>query len=502
MTVAMNANRSRRLFLKSSAGGAVAGSGLSFLGQLPRVSAAETSVDPKVVRLRPEIEPLVRFLEDTPQNRVIEEVALKIRNGLSYRELLAALLLAGVRNVQPRPAVGFKFHAVLVVNSAHLASVSGPSSDRWLPILWAVNDFKKSQARDVEEGDWTMAPVAENLVPPPHLAGKAFVEAMDRWDEEAADAAVAGLSRSAGAHEIFELFVPYAARDLRSIGHKAIFLANAWRTLQIMGWEHAEPVLRSLAYALLNHRGEPNPAENDLKQDRPWRRNESLARKIGPDWRQGKVESGATTDLMATFRNGSPDEASDHVVTLLKAGTAPQSIIDAQFVGASELMLRQPNIPALHAVTTANAMHFLYRTCADDATRRRLLLQNTAFLPLFREFMHSRGKVGEVRLDTLEAAGDTDSADQVLDAKGIASARKVLGFATDNARARKVIDEVRRRIFLKGTDAHHYKFSSAVLEDYFHLSPDWRGRLLACSPQYLPSGKDNPLVRRIREALG
>jgi hypothetical protein len=34
--------------------------------------------------------------------------------------VLAALLLAGVRNIQPRP-VGFKFHAVLVVNSAHLA---------------------------------------------------------------------------------------------------------------------------------------------------------------------------------------------------------------------------------------------------------------------------------------------------------------------------------------------------------------------------------------------
>ncbi|MGC4054570.1 MAG: hypothetical protein QM757_36285 [Paludibaculum sp.] len=65
--------------------------------------------------------------------------------------MLAALLLAGVRNIQPRP-VGFKFHAVLVVNSAHLASLASPDSDRWLPIFWAIDQFKSSQAADVKRG--------------------------------------------------------------------------------------------------------------------------------------------------------------------------------------------------------------------------------------------------------------------------------------------------------------------------------------------------------------
>ena len=39
---------------------------------------------------------------------------------------------------------------------------------------------------------------------------------------------------------------------------------------------------------------------------------------------------------------------------------------------AAELMLRQPNIPALHAVTTTNALHYLYQTCGDPATHRAL----------------------------------------------------------------------------------------------------------------------------------
>jgi hypothetical protein len=501
----MNRLPSRRRFVRESIGlGAGAGLGLGFLGKLPSVSAQETSLKSgvNVVALRPEIEPLVRFLEDTPSGQVIEELAAQIRGGqVSYREVLAALLLAGVRNVQPRPSVGFKFHAVLVVHSAHLASLSGPDSDRWLPILWAVNDFKKSQGRDVKEGNWTMAPVAENLVPSATKARAAFVEAMDTWDEDAADAAVVGLSRSAGAEEIFDLFVPYAARDMRSIGHKAIYLANAWRTLQVMGWQHAEPVLRSLAYALLNHTGDPNPADSDLETDRPWRRNESVAVGMPSDWQAGSIERAATTEMMATFRDGSPDDASDAVVAALKNGVSPQSAIDALFTGSAELMLRQPAIPALHAVTTSNAMHYLYQTCGDEVTRRRLLLQNAAFLPMFADFMKGRGKVGDVRLDTLKAAPGPRSDGDLFGGDRLDVARRIITVATEPGDAREVIAEVRRRIFLKGTDAHHYKFSSAVLEDFFHVSPEWRSRLLACSSQYLPSGKDNPLVQRVRVAL-
>src|SRR5262249_56439739 len=153
----------------------------------------------------------------------MEEVASRIRHGLSYREVLAALLLAGVRNIQPRP-VGFKFHAVLVVNSAHLASLASADSDRWLPIFWAIDQFKSSQAQDVKEGDWTMAPVDESAVPPSHKARQAFIDAMDNWDEAAADTAIVSLARTAGAHEIYEILAHYGARDFLEIGRKSLYV--------------------------------------------------------------------------------------------------------------------------------------------------------------------------------------------------------------------------------------------------------------------------------------
>ncbi len=58
-------------------------------------------------------------------------------------------------------------------------------------------------------------------------------------------------------------------------------------------------------------------------------------------------------------------------------------------------------------------------------------------------------------------------------------------------------------MFLKGNDPHDYKFSSAILEDYFNTSPQWRDRFLATSLLLLPtaSEKDNNLVKRTRSAL-
>src|SRR5438552_13691407 len=164
----------RRQFLKTAVvAGATAGLGdLSFLRCLPSVAAEEARLDSKMVRFHPDIEPLVRFLEETSRERLLEEIAARIHRGLTYRELLAALLLAGVRNIQPRP-VGFKFHAVLVVNSAHLASISSPDSDRWLPIFWALDYFKSAQAQNAKEGNWTMAAVDESKVPPSYKARQA-----------------------------------------------------------------------------------------------------------------------------------------------------------------------------------------------------------------------------------------------------------------------------------------------------------------------------------------
>jgi hypothetical protein len=474
---------------------------------LPRVSAGEAQLPSRAVQLHPEIEPLVRWLEDTPRERVLEEAGARIRRGTTYRELLAAILLAGVRNIQPRP-VGFKFHAVLVVNSAHLASLSSPDHDRWLPIFWAIDQFKSSQARDVREGDWTMGPANEGAVPPSHRAKEAFLKAMDDWDESAADAAIVGLARAASAHDIFETLARYGMRDFREIGHKAIYVANSFRTLEAIGWHHAEPVLRSLVYGLLDRDGDRvNPAKADLPRDRPFRRNLELASEIRPGWLDGQASSDATKEMLQVIREGSAADASAKVVELLNRGAAPRSLYDAYFDGAGELLIRAPGILALHAITFTNAMHYAFQHCHHEGTRKLLLLQNAALLPLFRGNSPDKG----IHIDSLEPVAlkvhGPDAVAEIfadVSTDRLRAAGKMLAYLKESPDPKPLADAARRLIFLKGTDSHDYKFSSAVLEDYQFMSPQWRDRYLAASVFNLKGANaaDNELVQRVRAAIG
>ena len=188
-------------------------------------------MSPSLLQWDDGIAPTLRLIEQTPREALLEEVASRIKKGLAYREVLAGLLLAGVRNVEPRPQVGFKFHAVLVINSAHLASLASPDSDRWLPIFWAWIDSKPRRSETLKANGWRMGEVEEARVPAPAKARQAFIDAMESWDEGAADAAAAGLVRGVGRDEAFELFARFGCRDFRDIGHKAIFVANSFRTL-------------------------------------------------------------------------------------------------------------------------------------------------------------------------------------------------------------------------------------------------------------------------------
>src|SRR5436190_2171838 len=216
----------RREYLKVSA----------IAGLFPRVTLGETRLEPGSVR-----ESIVQLIEDTPREKLIEEMAFRVKKGLAYKDVLAALFVANVRNVQPRP-VGFKFHSVLAINAAHQSSLAGPDTDRWLPIFWSLDNFKGSQAEEKKKTGWTLPPVDESKVPAADQAKQAFIDALDRWDVEAIDGPTVALARNFGQNEVFELYFRHGMRDFRDIGHKAIYVAGAYRLLNLIGWQHAGPI--------------------------------------------------------------------------------------------------------------------------------------------------------------------------------------------------------------------------------------------------------------------
>ena len=97
------------------------------------------------------------------------------------------------------------------------------------------------------------------------------------------------------------------------------------------------------------------------------------------------------------------------------------------------------------------------------------------------------GKLPDIKLDELEAAPlktqDAPVAEIFQDVSGdkLLAARKTLTWLKDHPQPKELIDTARVLTFMKGTDAHDYKFSAAVLEDFARLSPGWRDRHLASS---------------------
>src|SRR5262249_16586315 len=132
----MQIQPNRRDFVATSLqAGTLAGLGsLGFLRELQPVSAQEAKATPRMVLFSSDMERLLHLIEETPRERLLELVADRIRKYTTYGQLLAAVMLAGVRGIQPRP-VGFKFHAVLVIYSTHLAALGAPDRERWLPLF-------------------------------------------------------------------------------------------------------------------------------------------------------------------------------------------------------------------------------------------------------------------------------------------------------------------------------------------------------------------------------
>jgi hypothetical protein len=456
------------------------------------------------------VEGLLKWLEESRREEIPRDVARMIRSGLRHEDLLAALSLATVRNVQPYPDVGYKYHAVMVLRSVHLATAQLPSADRWLPIVWAADYFKDAQAQERGASGWRLPPRPVAAVGDREAARRALVTALDNWDREAADAAIARYAQSAPVEEIFPLLFAYGARDLRAIGHKAITVSNAHSLVPFLGSAEAVPLLRSTVAALQNGEGGPDPARHNLQPDRPWRQNQQQLHRIPPTWKQGRDDVGARRELRAALYQASEDAAGTAVVESLRQGMSPQAAWQVLFATAAELLAHQPSIVLVHAQTTANALHYAYRFCSDPQVQQLMLLQCAAFIAMFRRLTNATEP--DFSLDALEplplestgAAAIAEIFHDVSTGHRLQAARKCLGYLQTGGDAVAVIATARHNLAYNAEEAHDYKFSEAVFDNCSQFADSaGRNRFLSAGMAYFkgPAKRPTPVVEEMVELL-
>ena len=469
------------------------------------LSRADAEVTPEVMKFRPEIEPLVALIERTPREKCAEMAVEQLRKGVSYRQFLAALFLAGVRNINPRPP-GFALHCVFVVHSAHLMSLEAPPDARLLPLFYVLDDFKASQERDAKakDGDYTMRDF-RGALPPADRAASELTAAMESWDMERAERAAAALARSRSANEVFAMLWRYGARDYRNIGHKIIFVANTCRTLQAIGWQHAEPVLRSLVLGLLDFSREQKVNGYAL-DDQVFAANVKRVKELTPA--SADTTPAATTAIVRAIRDASPDAACAEVASMLSKGKAsPAAVWDAVHLAAAEVRMRATGGAALtgiHAVTSANAMHYAWQSATDARDRLLLMLQGVGWVGQFKTFAETRPEnMRKLAITDLKPAeGGVDETLAAIPGKLDEAAGRVFGMAADPQARRSWLAAAMRSTLAKTNEVHYYKYLAALIEDVPMASPQWQPHLLAATAFYLKGAADPEPVwmKRAREA--
>jgi hypothetical protein len=360
----------RRSFLAASAGLAAAplATDLAFLAPLSRLAAADTSIGPDRVRPGPGIELLVRLIRSTPRARLIPVFIEQLKAGLSYQDFLAALFLATIEHGDP--------HQVAGIYSAHRVSSEARVEERLLPLFWALDRI----AGGFEEKDLRKPEALTGELPGADRAPDLFRKAMAEQDPQYAERAVVVLARTYGHRQTMALLWEHGARRVHgTLGHHPIMAANTWRTLEALGWEHAEPVLRYLARSFAMH-----------EADRTYLPNLERVRKTLPalraGWTSGEPGRHATLELYGVLREGNTDAACDLVCARLASGVKAGALWDAVHLVAADLLHRYRTGGStiggylIHAVTSTNALRCGFDCSGEDRVRLLLLLQGVAVL--------------------------------------------------------------------------------------------------------------------------
>jgi hypothetical protein len=341
-----------------------------------------------------------------------------------------------------------------------------------------------------------------------------FTAAMESWDVERAEHAIVAVARNRSSAEAFEMLWRYGARDYRNIGHKAIFVANAHRTLHAIGWQHAEPVLRSLSRGLLAFA--PDEEVNGYKlENQCYGNNVELTAKTLPAISKLSADqpssASAVRGLCATLRQATPVAACTEFAGHLASnrGTFADAW-DAIHLSAAELRMRVGSgsaIVGIHAVTSANALHHAYLTAPTGASRLLLLLQAVGWMAQFRTWASSRDKeLRPLSITELEPRSEPADIETILSRPASEmehAASEVLRVAQDLPKRQGLLAGALRTTIPKANEVHYYKYLAALVEDVPLVSADWQPHLTAAAVYYMkrPGDPEPAPMTRAREAL-
>ena len=321
------------------------------------------------LQFEPEMESLVRFVEETDPDRIVEETIAKLKGGLSTKSMLTASALAVSRSTDVNGGHhGGPLHTVCGIYPALRMSERLPDDWAHMPIVQSVH-LSNKHLHSPEMGPFITPespPVSGRDIQGLTSKGyrldddrEAFKLMMQMKYPHAAEALLMKLLLEIPRYEVLDLILSRATQETRNDDHYFLFPMYNSRALDAIGWEWAHVLLRPVVRW---------QARNPYRGKRPeFEEVEQLLEKyrlleIGIAYSTTSAEDAAIGDIAS--RIGACDDFGlipEILASSFADGMSLEGIGEALSVGASTIFLRTDygNPMDAHLQTGANSRRYL-----------------------------------------------------------------------------------------------------------------------------------------------
>jgi hypothetical protein len=282
-----------------------------------------------------EMESLVRFMQETPVEKLQAALATKLKSGVGLDKLVAAGVLANARTFGGEDYVGF--HTLMALSPALKMSRTMPEGQQALPVFKVLyRNTNRIQEHGGRED--------EVLHPVDAVGGKndpvSLHDAVKRKDKAGAERIFAGLMQhdaDAGFNALL-----HCVQDDTEV-HRTVLPYRAWDLIDLVGREHATTMLRqSLRYCI-----------NAEKYRRPeWEEHGKVLTKLLDEHKLADRAPGTRAMDDATLEKlsldvfkATPAQAAGMVAAALADGFDPREIGEAISLAANQIVLRDHGRP-------------------------------------------------------------------------------------------------------------------------------------------------------------
>ena len=285
------------------------------------------------------LEPLVRFMQETPADKLLPQLGAKLKAGVGLRELVTAAALANARTFGGEDYVGF--HTMMALAPAlHMAGELPPNLQP-LPVFKVLyrntNRIQEKGGRKQE----VLFQVEPATLDQGRAGGEVLRDMVRRQDVNAAERAFAEIAQASPADALNELLT--AVEDQTEV-HRVVLPYRAWDLLDLIGMEQAHTLLRqSVRYCVRAEswpksyqQGEPRIVLPRLLEE-----HKLLDRKPG----MREAETDWVNQLSESIFKGSPPEAAEAAAAALADGFSPNTVGEAVSLAANQLILRDRGRP-------------------------------------------------------------------------------------------------------------------------------------------------------------